>query len=606
MVLNGDLATQFRMNKRCTLLLLCTVCTIGCLAQRQFFSSGYAYTLSLCDNNTVQSWGNNTYGQLGRNTSKHANDIPYTIENLTNVSSIDAGLGSFCCAVTTDGHVLSWGHNFFGELGIGKTYNEKPQSDKPEYVVGGETGTEYLENVVAVSVGQTHAYALLTDGSVVSWGNNANSQLANSSLEAISYPVYVKKSTNQRLDHITMIAAGGNHGYALSDEGHVYAWGENQSGQLGCGNTETQSWPTLVIDKDGIPLSGITSIDGGMFFGLMLTNDGMVYGTGAYKGTDIDAEGSHYKTKSHAELIVGGETPYYYLEHVTEISAGFSHAMAIIEENGTNYAVSWGDNRFPNLQQNNGGQLGNGEISIKQAYTPMYMKTSAGKVSNVTHINAGCGVSMIQNYANETYENHILICGSNADGQLGFGDTFNRFFLYQLPNVCTPFDNESHEPIYTIQGTVINENNTPIQQAKIYLYKQNEQNPKDSTESNENGSFILRTTKCTGTLYAKSPNTEYSNVWAGNVTNEQQAYYITIDADILHFTITLPTVQTTIQNIVNNELWRNSEAFIYNLNGIMIEKFRMTENTCNLLKSHPKPLILVIPTKEKIYSFLIN
>jgi alpha-tubulin suppressor-like RCC1 family protein len=39
----------------------------------------------------------------------------------------------------------------------------------------------------------------------------------------------------REVDGITAIAAGGAHGLALKDDGTVWAWGFNQSGQLGNG-----------------------------------------------------------------------------------------------------------------------------------------------------------------------------------------------------------------------------------------------------------------------------------------------------------------------------------------------------------------------------------
>ncbi|MCQ2958736.1 MAG: hypothetical protein MJ198_00910 [Bacteroidales bacterium] len=426
--------------KNILFILLFSTYTLNSIAQKSYFSGGYDYSVYICGDKSVQSWGDNYYGQLGRPISSGNFSSPNTIPQLKDVISIDAGLGNFCCALTSSGHVLSWGHNFYGELGTGKACSDVCKQYTADTVLGGETGTKYLENVTAIAVGQTHVYALLKTGEVVSWGNNDYGQLGNGSFESKLEPVYVKTNENNHLQKIKMIAAGGNHGYALSDNGNVFAWGNNQTNQLGCGNTEQQCFPQLVVDKNGVSISNITQIDGGMFFGLMLHSSQMVYGVGAYKGTHSNEDGTRYKTNTYAEFISGGETPNYCLENVVSISAGFSHSLAIVQEKNKYHVVSWGDNRFEKITAAHGGQIGNGNYTNEQFLTPVYMKTSAStKIDNAVKIQAGCGVSYIETYDEDKQESKFLICGCNDDGKLGLGDNIDRYFATELPYVCNPY-----------------------------------------------------------------------------------------------------------------------------------------------------------------------
>lgn len=412
---------------------------ISSSAQKTYFSGGYGYSVYICSDKKVQSWGDNYYGQLARTNTSGSLTIPNTIPNVNSIVSIDAGLGDFCCAVTSTGNVLSWGQNLYGELGLDKECPNVCKQDFADTVHGGETGSTYLENVKAVAVGQTHAYALLATGEVVAWGNNNYGQLGDGTDISKTSPVYVKKNANERLSNIKMIAAGVNHGYALTNDGFVYAWGDNSAYQLGCGITDRQLLPKFVIDKNGNKISNVESIDGGYLFGLMLCSNKTVYGIGAYKGTYVDKSGSHYKLLNYAEQISGGETPTYFLENVESISAGFSHSLAIVNENGTKHVVSWGDNKFDDLSHTTGGQLGNGNAKIKQSLYPVYMKTSTNEnITNAQRISAGCGISYIETYNPQTQDITFLICGCNDDGQLGLGDNVDRYYPTPLTSVCRP------------------------------------------------------------------------------------------------------------------------------------------------------------------------
>ncbi len=426
-------------NKICT-AILASIFALNCIAQRTYFSGGYGYSVYICNTKTVQSWGDNYYGQLGRTTEAENERTPGAIPSLENIVSIDAGFGAISCALTANGTILTWGQNLYGELGQGVTCPNICNTATAGPVLGGETGTEILENVVAISVGQMHVYALLTSGEVVAWGNNDYGQLGDGTTTSHNTPVYVKLNETTRLSNITMIAAGGSHGYALTADGTVYAWGDNQANQLGCGDSENHNYPQLVVDKNKNPLKNIKEIDGGRQFGLMLHSNKMVYGVGAYKGTHIDKDGIHYRTMNYAEYVTGGETPTYYLENVEAISAGFSHAMAIVDDNGLNQVVAWGDNRFDDLFQTTGGQIGNGNTSLAQFYAPVYMKTSASKnITGVVRISAGCGVSYIETYNESVNENKFYVCGCNSVGQLGLGDNIDRYYLTTIKNICEPY-----------------------------------------------------------------------------------------------------------------------------------------------------------------------
>lgn len=395
----------------------------------------------VCDNKSVYSWGDNLYGQLARNTAPCAANRPCAANFSEEVRSIEAGFLYHALALTVSEKVLSWGQNFYGELGSGKFCEIECKRQTPEYVVGGESGTEYLQHVIAIAAGQSHSYALLATGEVLAWGNNSSGQLGNGTYANSALPLFVRKQNGEILGNIRMISAGANHGYALDNNGQVYAWGNNSSNQLGVGNSLNQPFPALVVDNTNQIINNVKKIDGGAQFGLLLKTNGTVWGVGAFKGSEINENGiPTYKAQPYAIQVEGGATPNQTLTNVIDISAGTSHSLAITVENHTNYVVAWGDNRFPDLTAATGGQIGNGNTSVKQYFSPQYVLTGSQKLQDAIAVYAGSGASYIltQNVLHKV--SAFYVSGANISGVLGIENNQDEYKAVRLDQkLCQPY-----------------------------------------------------------------------------------------------------------------------------------------------------------------------
>jgi hypothetical protein len=136
---------------------------------------------------------------------------------LTNITAIAAG-GHFSLALRSDGTVWAWGANGSGQLGDGTLVNRST----PVRVSG-------LAGVTAIAAGAEHALALLGNGAVVAWGANNEGQLGDNTTFTRSTPVGVRG-----FSRAFSIAAGGNSSIAMSEVPMV--WGSNSNGQLGTGS----------------------------------------------------------------------------------------------------------------------------------------------------------------------------------------------------------------------------------------------------------------------------------------------------------------------------------------------------------------------------------
>ena len=135
---------------------------------------------------------------------------------LTNITAIAAG-GQFSLALRADGTVWAWGLNSNGQLGDVTTTNR----NTPLQVAG-------LAGVTAIAAGEEHALALLGSGGVVAWGLNSSGQLGDDTTIRRTSPVTVLG-----FSRAFTIAAGGNNSAAFGEV--FFLWGSNSNGQLGTG-----------------------------------------------------------------------------------------------------------------------------------------------------------------------------------------------------------------------------------------------------------------------------------------------------------------------------------------------------------------------------------
>lgn len=208
-------------------------------------SSGTYHSLALCSDGTLAAWGYNLYGQLGNNDSSDRS-LPVAVTTAgtplagKTVVSVSAG-GYHNMALCSDGTLVTWGENNYGQLGNNSTAN----SGVP--VAVSVAGTVLAgRTVVAVYAGHYHSLVLCSDGTLAAWGNNTYGQLGNGSTTQSSVPVAVNASGVLAGKTVVRLTAGYYHSLAACSDGTLAAWGYNSHGELGNGTTTSNSAPVAV------------------------------------------------------------------------------------------------------------------------------------------------------------------------------------------------------------------------------------------------------------------------------------------------------------------------------------------------------------------------
>ncbi|MCY1042679.1 PKD domain-containing protein [Corallococcus sp. bb12-1] len=195
-------------------------------------TTGGFHVLVVKYDDTVWGWGDNTMGQLGDGTKAYCY-LPQQAQAQGLTGVATMFGGSFhSLALKHDGTVWAWGDNSKGQLGLGYAAYEYILT--PMQVQG-------ITGVTAIAADRYHTIALKQDGTVWGWGYNRSGQLGDgTNLDRLT-PVQIQGLTN-----VAAIATGGSHALALKQDGTVWAWGSNNSGQLGDGTTTNRLTPVQV------------------------------------------------------------------------------------------------------------------------------------------------------------------------------------------------------------------------------------------------------------------------------------------------------------------------------------------------------------------------
>ena len=308
----------------------------------------------------------------------------------------------------SDGTVWTWGQNTWegvsnpgSLLGLGDSFVGLESGSTVQYSPIAQQVTG-ISGVTAISAGDNHTLALKSDGTVWAWGQNDHGQLGSSTLNGTasysSVPIQVTIPTN---NPIVAIAAGTEFSLAIDSTGVLWAWGSDDSAQLGGDdallqkplNLSDQFTPVSItaLYADLNPLPKFTAIAAGESHALAVDSTGLVWSWGSNSNGQL----GNATTNGTCPVQVPG------LSGVKSVAAGDFNSFAIMS-NGT--VAAWGSNAA--------GQLGIG--STADSPVPVTISTLTG----VTAISAGRSQTLALKS-----DGTIWAWGANTVGELGNGSS---------------------------------------------------------------------------------------------------------------------------------------------------------------------------------------
>uniref|UniRef100_A0A182QWD0 HECT-type E3 ubiquitin transferase n=1 Tax=Anopheles farauti TaxID=69004 RepID=A0A182QWD0_9DIPT len=203
---------------------------------------GSSHSAAITSSGELYTWGLGEYGRLG-----HGDNCtqlkPRLVSALQEHRVVQVACGSRdaqTLCLTEDGLVFSWGDGDFGKLGRGGS-----EGCSVPHQVDRLNGV----GVMQIECGAQFSLALTKTGEVWTWGKGDYYRLGHGTDQHVRKPTPIQGLRGKKVIHV---AVGALHCLAVTDSGQVYAWGDNDHGQQGSGNTIVNKKPSLVLGLDGI------------------------------------------------------------------------------------------------------------------------------------------------------------------------------------------------------------------------------------------------------------------------------------------------------------------------------------------------------------------
>jgi alpha-tubulin suppressor-like RCC1 family protein len=223
-------------------------------------SAGFTVTCNVKPDGSLWCWGSNYDGQLGIGSLAAQSATPISLTSLGH-DVADVALGDAkACARKTSGALWCWGAFYVGD-GSGTNQLAPVQI------------TSLGATLSGVAVGEDHTCAITSDHSLWCWGRNNFGQLGDGTTAPEASPIRVTALGAT----VVEVAAAFERTCARKQDGTLWCWGYNGVGQLGDGTATDQHSPVQVTALG----ASVAQISTGVYHTCARTNDGAVWCWGA-------------------------------------------------------------------------------------------------------------------------------------------------------------------------------------------------------------------------------------------------------------------------------------------------------------------------------------
>ena len=342
--------------------------------------------------------------------------------------------------------LLSVACNDLLDDGGGATYIDPPtQGDTGN---NQNTGKPYIVKINAVN---KFVYYITSDGELYTWGNNEFGNIGNGTTNDQTTPHLVGISGKIK----NVVSYLGDTVFAITEDGKLYSWGNNISGQVGNGTTNNQTTPYLV-EINGKIKDVVSSCDQTIY---AITEEGKLYSWGnnvvgqVGNGTDTNNQTTPYLVEIDGKI--------------KNVVSSCDQTIYAITEEGKLY--SWG--------KNNHGQIGDGNANddgTSKQLTPHLVVGIDGKVKDI----------IIDNYTVYaiTEEDKLYSWGNNQRGQVGSSNPDNQ----NEPMIKSP---QELSIVGKVKNVVISFNDTVYavtEEGKLYSWGNNTKGQVGNGKSGDN------------------------------------------------------------------------------------------------------------------------
>lgn len=283
--------------------------------------------------------------------------VPELVDFKYNIVDICCG-ASYSAILTDKGNVFGCG-TFKSSSGVfGFDKDNKFQSEFKKI--------ENLKKIQGMYGGENHIIMIDRSNNLWAFGANESGQLGRANRERHMKrslePSQISTKLNRKINNKFVLAAGGgSHSMAINIDGECFGWGSNFNGQLGVGDINSS------LTRRKIDLENVRNVTCGSTHTIFLNSKNELYGCGDNTLSQLGIEGQKM-----------ADSPVFIIDNIDDVKAGCDFCIA---KRG-NKLLGWGSNL--------NGELGFDEIEFDEIKKPTEIDFEFNEI-----VNFSCGTDFV-------------------------------------------------------------------------------------------------------------------------------------------------------------------------------------------------------------------